>query len=393
MIQSFLLLRQTALSSDAGVTLNFGNGDANESVQLGQFNDVLCKHGDDREIEIEFRWGRPADLGDTRVYVARYKKDKGGAAALKSVRLEDDGESYWAVLGRHNAYSIKLGSERYKRGASPEYRPERSVMFPPAARSKLKEHGRRVENIGLSLMEELRRISYLGPIRQIPKRDYGWSGNMPINLGDCGERMADALIASKYLGNNPGVNGDLLQDVSEWLKRMELADRVKVKRLGNSARHEIMLESDGEHINLRDVGVGVSQVLPVITAAYVAQPGTIVIVEEPESHLHPLSQALLAELFVEASIERDIQFIVETHSEHLLRRLQTLVANQDVDPSNVDMYFVEREGVNASLNDLELDEYGRIGRWPDKFFGDTTSEIENQTRSLIERKKKEMDIR
>ncbi len=391
LIQSFLLLRQTALSHDAGVTLNFGNGDSQESVQLGQFNDVLCKHGDDKEIEIEFRWGQSAASADTRVYVARYKKAKGGAAALKTVRLEDEGESYWAVLGRHNAYSIKLGSERYKRGASPEYKPERSVMFPPAARTKLKEHSGRVEKIGLSLIEELRRISYLGPNRQIPRRDYGWSGNMPVTLGDRGERTADALIASQYLGNNPGVNGELLQDISKWLKRMGLADGIIVKRLGHSARHEILLEADGELTNLKDVGVGVSQVLPVITAAYVAQPGTIIIVEEPESHLHPLSQALLAELFVEASMEQGIQFIIETHSEHLLRRLQTLVAKEIVDPVNVDMYFVEREGVNASVKDLELDEYGRIGKWPDKFFGDTTEEVKEQAKMAIERRKRDKE--
>ena len=391
LIQSFLLLRQTALSPDAGVTLNFGNGDSQESVQLGQFDDVLCKHGDDKEIEIEFRWGQSAEPEDTRVYVARYKKAKGGSAALKTVRLEDGDESYWAVFGRHDAYSIKLGSERYKRGASPEFKPERSVMFPPAARAKLKEHGSRVEKLGLSLIEELRRISYLGPIRQIPRRDYGWSGNMPVTLGDRGERTADALIASQYLGDNPGVNGKLLQDVSEWLKRMGLADRIVVKRLGRSARHEILLETNGERTNLRDVGVGVSQVLPVIASAYVAQPGSIIIVEEPESHLHPLSQALLAELFVEASMEQGVQFIIETHSEHLLRRLQTLVAKEAVEPHNVNMYFVEREGVNASLKDLELDDYGRIGKWPDKFFGDTTEEVKVQTKLAMQRRKRDED--
>lgn len=389
LIQSFLLLRQTALSPDAGLTLNFGNGDSQESVQLGQFDDVLCKHGDDKEIEIEFRWGQSAEPEDTRVYVARYKKAKGGSAALKTVRLEDGDESYWAVLGRHDAYSIKLGSERYKRGASPEFKLERSVMFPPSARAKLKEHGSRVEKLGLSLIEELRRISYLGPIRQIPRRDYGWSGNMPVTLGDRGERTADALIASKYLGDNPGVNGKLLQDVSEWLKKMGLADRIVVKRLGRSARHEILLETNGERTNLRDVGVGVSQVLPVITAAYIAQPGAIIIVEEPESHLHPMSQALLAELFVEASMEQGVQFIIETHSEHLLRRLQTLVAKEAVEPHNVNMYFVEREGVDASLKDLELDDYGRIGKWPVKFFGDTTEEVKEQTKIAMQRRKRD----
>lgn len=161
LIQSFLLLRQTALSADAGVTLNLGNGDSNESVQLGQFKDVLCKHGEDNEIEVEFRWGETAKPEDTRVYVACYKKAKGGAAALKSLRLEGEGESYWAVLGKHNTYSIKLGSERSKRGASATYKPERSIMFPSAARAKLRDHGILVEKIGLSLIEELGRISYL----------------------------------------------------------------------------------------------------------------------------------------------------------------------------------------------------------------------------------------
>lgn len=387
LIQSLLMLRQTALSPDAGVTLNFGNGEAYESAQLGQFNDVLCKHGDDREIEIEFRWGRSADPEATNVYVARFKKAKGGGAALKSVRLEAEGHSYWAELGRHNAYSLKLGEEHRRRGTSPDFKPERSVMFPPAARAKLKEHGPRVEKLGLGLIEELRRISYLGPIRRIPKRDYGWSGNMPLTVGDYGERTADALIASKYLGDSPGVNDELLRDAAAWLQKMDLADAIEVRRLGSSARHEILLESNGEKVNLRDVGVGVSQVLPVITSAYIAQPGTIIIVEEPESHLHPLSQALLAELFVEASSKRGVQFIVETHSEHLLRRLQTLVAREEVLPDKVDMYFVERDGINANINDLGLDEYGRIANWPDKFFGDTTEEVKEQAKLAIQRRK------
>ncbi|NNK93997.1 MAG: DUF3696 domain-containing protein [Desulfobacterales bacterium] len=389
LIQSFLLLRQTALSPDAGVTLNFGNSDAHESAQLGQFRDVLCKHGDDREIEIEFRWGETTEPKDTNIYVAAFKAGKGGSAKLKSLRLEKDGESYWAIHGTHDAYTIKLGSERIKRGASPQYKPERSVMFPPSARKILEEHGESVEELGLSLINELSRISYLGPIRKIPQRDYGWSGNMPVTLGDQGERIADALIASKYHGDDPGVNGDLLRDVSKWLKKMELADNIKIKRLGSSARHEILLEYNGEATNLRDVGVGVSQVLPVITAAYIAPAGTIIIVEEPESHLHPLSQALLAELFVEASAERGVQFIVETHSEHLLRRLQTLVAKDEVDPHNVDMYFVVREGVDATLQPLGIDEYGRIKIWPPHFFGDITGEVREQAKLAIERKIRE----
>ena len=390
MIQSFLLLRQTAQSTDSEITLNFGHADTNDSVQLGQFADVLCKHGDDKEIEIEFRWGVSPEPQDTSVYIARYKKGEDGEAAIKSVRLQDKDESYWAKLSRHNAYDISLGSERTKRGSSPEFKPQQSVLFPPAACLKLKEHGERVEKIGLSLIEELSRISYLGPIRQCPKRSYAWEEKMPISLGDSGEFLADALIGSRYSGGKYSAKGELLENLSYWLSKMELADGILVKKIRNSTQYEILLETNGEQINLRDVGVGVSQVLPVLAAAYIAQPGTIIIIEEPESHLHPLAQALLAELFVKASKDRQVQFIVETHSEHLFRRLQTLVASETVEPKDVQMYFVEREGINASLQDLVLNEFGKVAHWPDKFFGDTTNELKMQTQFLIERKKREM---
>jgi predicted ATPase len=391
LIQSFLLLRQTALSPNPEVTLNFGVADTNDSVQLGQFNDVLCKHGDDNDIEIEFRWGSSSEQRDTNVYIARYTKDKEGKAAIKLVRLQDKDESYWMHEARHNSYDLSLGSESSKRASSPEFKPQRSVIFPPAALIKLKEHGDRAEKIGLSLIEELSRISYLGPIRQSPQRNYSWSRKMPKTLGDSGELFADAVISSRYIDSDFSAKGDLLEKLGYWLNKMDLADGVEIKKVTNFPLYEILLETNGEQINLRDVGVGVSQVLPVIAAAYIAPPGTIIIVEEPESHLHPLAQALLAELFVEASSTRQVQFIVETHSEHLFRRLQTLVAKEAVDPKNVQMYFVEREGVNARLQDLGLNEFGRVEHWPDKFFGDTTNEIKSQTESLIERKKREAE--
>ena len=89
---------------------------------------------------------------------------------------------------------------------------------------------------------------------------------------------------------------------------MDLADRLWVKPLGNSARYELLVEHHGEKSNLKDVGVGVSQVLPVIVAALYAKAGDIVIVEEPESHLHPLAETVLADLFLTTSRKRKVQF-------------------------------------------------------------------------------------
>ncbi len=132
--------------------------------------------------------------------------------------------------------------------------------------------------------------------------------------------------------------------------------------------------------------------LPVIVAALYAAPGHIVIVEEPESHLHPLAAALLAELFAAVSKERGVQFLVETHSEHLFRRMQTLMARGTVSTRDCAMYFLEHDGPGARgpgarIVTLVADESGRIKNWPKGFFGDALGETREQTRLALERHK------
>jgi len=97
----------------------------------------------------------------------------------------------------------------------------------------------------------------------------------------------------------------------------------------------------------------------------------------------------LAELFVDVSKKRKVQFIVETHSEHLFRRLQTLVAKETTSTEKCAMYFVEKGRQGAKLRELVLDSYGRLTNWPDNFFGDTLGETREQARLMFERKKKE----
>ena len=269
---------------------------------------------------------------------------------------------------------------------------QRSFAFAPAAIARLGDAGERIVNVGPQLLDELSNIIYLGPVRRLAQRDYVWGGRMPATIGDDGSKAVDALIASgmtaghaRRRGQIPPSEADLFENTARWLKRMDLADGLSVKALGGSARHELLIAREGTQVNLKDVGVGVSQVLPVIVAALFAAPGNIVIVEEPESHLHPLAAALLAELFAEVSKEHGVQFIVETHSEHLFRRMQTLIARQQVVNSDCAMYFVERSGNSATLKALTANEYGAITNWPDKFFGDAIGEAREQARARVER--------
>jgi len=254
--------------------------------------------------------------------------------------------------------------------------------------------GEQIKSVAPALLNELSRIIYLGPVRRLAQRDYVWTGRMPAHIGDDGAKAIDALIASGVAQQAAlkrkqplPPEAELFEQSIYWLKTMNLADGLTVRALGDSARHELIIENDGQSSNLKDVGVGVSQVIPVIVAALFAKPGHIVIVEEPESHLHPLAQRKLAELFAQVSRQRKVQFIVETHSEHLFRRMQTLIARGEVSIADAAMYFVEREGKNACLLPLEVDEFGRVKNWPKEFFGDALGETREQTALAIKRAK------
>jgi energy-coupling factor transporter ATP-binding protein EcfA2 len=392
LIQALLLIRQTVKGGDDNQDLNLGNPDAGDSVALGQYKDMLCRFGSSNRVGIEFRWSASGEPASSTIFSARYRRGPAGGAELDYLRLGKDDQGFIVERRLPEIYRLFLGSERKSRGQSVNFHPRRSFAFSPAVLNRLGNDADPIREVGPQLLDELSRIIYLGPVRRLAQRDYVWSGRMPASIGDDGGKAVDALIASglslqkaRKRDRTAPHEATLFKETVRWLKEMDLADDLSVKSLGGSSRYELLLHREGEVSNLKDVGVGVSQVLPVIVAALHAEPGHIVIVEEPESHLHPQAESLLAELFVTVSKERNVQFIVETHSEHLFRRMQTLLAKGETVPKNCAMYFVEREGNEAKLRELAPDTVGRIKNWPPKFFGDTLSETRIQAELAIQR--------
>ncbi|HIK09068.1 MAG TPA: AAA family ATPase [Oscillatoriaceae cyanobacterium M33_DOE_052] len=120
-------------------------------------------------------------------------------------------------------------------------------------------------------------------------------------------------------------------------------------------------------VSIADVGFGVSQVLPVLVALLVAEPGQLVYLEQPEIHLHPKAQAALAEILAEAA-NREVRVVVETHSDLLLRRVQSLVAEGTISPEKVKLHWFERqENGMTVVKSADLDEAGAFGEWPADF--------------------------
>ncbi|UXI03592.1 DUF3696 domain-containing protein [Photobacterium sp. TY1-4] len=384
LLQSLLLMKQTATSPDRTIHLNLGGDEANDYVDMGSFDDLLTKDPENRKISIEMdvdgRQGRSFLKVD-------YKQDSKQSPVIDLLQLSNDGKNWYrAQRSDKGAFNIYLPNETRTSLKSREYSPERGVSFSKDALYNMGPSGSDVEDISLSIIRELEAISYLGPLRSKPRRTYIWNRTRPGIIGVDGNEAVFALLTSN---NTSGKKSDgLVEAVSKWLKKMRIADKLEVKHIG-AGNYNILVHRDGVAANLIDVGTGVSQVLPVLVLAYFAPEKSTIILEEPEIHLHPLAQSLLAELFLEVSLERDVQFIVETHSEHLFRRMQTLVATQKAKPDQCALYFVEREESDAVLKTLKMDKFGRIDEWPKNFFGDATGEVRKQVQETMQRMKAE----
>ena len=140
-------------------------------------------------------------------------------------------------------------------------------------------------------------------------------------------------------------------------------------------------------VRLTDVGFGVSQILPVLILCYYVPENSTLILEQPEAHLHPKVQADLADVFIDVVKERNVQIIVESHSEHLLRRLQRRIAEEQIASDMTALYFCRIEDGTSAIERLDVDEYGNIKNWPQDFFGDETGELVAKTTAEMKRRK------
>ena len=145
-------------------------------------------------------------------------------------------------------------------------------------------------------------------------------------------------------------------------------------------------------VALTDVGFGVSQILPVIVLLYYVPEGSTILLEQPEIHLHPAVQSELADLILKASSARNLQVIIESHSEHLLRRLQRRVAEENgTTAQDLKLFFFSTKRGKASYQELDLDEFGAIHNWPNNFFGNEMEEISATRKAALQKKLKEIE--
>ena len=240
-------------------------------------------------------------------------------------------------------------------------------------------------------------IYHLGPLREHPRREYQWAGASPNDVGQRGERTVDAILAATRDGESRrlrprarGVRGLPFQKIiAHWLNDLGLVRDFRLDEIADGTNlYRAMVRTSPSSVPtaLTDVGFGVSQVLPALVLLYYVPEGSTVLMEQPEIHLHPAVQSGLADVMLNVADVRNVQIIVESHSEHLMRRLQRRVAERKARAEDVKLYFVSAPRRSAQVSDLRLNERGEIENWPENFFGDEMGEIAAITEASLTRK-------
>lgn len=173
---------------------------------------------------------------------------------------------------------------------------------------------------------------------------------------------------------------DLIDQVEAWMGEISPGTRLKI-----DAKSDVDLMSfqysygDSNPYRATNVGFGISYILPIIVAALASTPGTIILIENPEAHLHPKGQVKMGQLLALAA-SGGVQVVIETHSDHVLNGIRLAVHGGKIDPKDVQLHYFQRQNKEGQavteVISPKIDRNGRIDRWPDGFFDEWDNSLE-----------------
>ena len=223
------------------------------------------------------------------------------------------------------------------------------------------------------MRHQLRGVIHIGPLRREPQR---FERYIPTELNEVGSAGQHTLA---LMNERP----PLLRQVNDYLQLLQLPFRIRVKSLGSSQTVgdiiSLMLVNPDTRLEVSpsDVGVGYSQVLPLITQCAISR-ARLVCVEQPELHLHPAMQARLADVFItESNGGNRTRFLIETHSENLMLRVLRRIREGQLSPDDVAVLYVDQDDNGDSIvHEIPIDGNGDFAaEWPKGFFDERLEEL------------------
>ncbi len=227
---------------------------------------------------------------------------------------------------------------------------------------------------------------YLQAERIGPRSGFGTSDfqvRQHRQIGSRGEYTAHYLsafgdndIPILGLAYSTAMSNSLNNQVEGWLGEISPGTRLHVTTFKDLDQVGIkysfvMGKVESNYFRGTNVGFGITYTLPILVAILSAKPGSLVLVENPEAHLHPRGQAMMGHLLARAA-NHGVQIVIETHSDHVLNGIRVAVHDQLIDASKVSLHYFERRLSNSEFQHYvtspQIDQDGRIDKWPDGFF-------------------------
>lgn len=210
-----------------------------------------------------------------------------------------------------------------------------------------------------------RPVFALAPVRTKPRRTYDEysddfdpeGDHVPVILARLGEEDDD-------------VRGPrIVEALNDFGEMSGLYEKITARHLGKKPTDpfQIMVETGGAPANLPDVGYGVSQTLPIIVQSALAAERGMLLLQQPEVHLHPRAQAALGSFFAHLVAKEKKELVIETHSDYLLDRIRLEVARRTLRASDVLILFFEKEYIETQIHQVQLDELGNISGAPESY--------------------------
>jgi predicted ATPase len=417
--QFLMMLKQTVESSDRKMV--FYPGGKNSAVQLGSYKEMVFHRNPKNKITFEYQWALPevlkfkdqlsgqnfsgTSLSFTAEVVLLGEEDQAPVLSKLKYELLHKTEKSLSIAmerktGTKSEYKVEATNYTLKRKQGRVWYPGAPVRFYGFPDEVVAYHQNAdfVQELNLSHEKLFRSLYYLGPLRTRAERLYSWTGIEPESVGYSGENTIAAILAARNRRISLGYKRrakPFEAIIALKLCEMGLIEDFKVNPISEQRQeYEVKVRTKGSEdwVDLPDVGFGISQVLPVLVQSFYAPAESIIIMEQPEIHLHPSAQSALADVMIEVinsrenAKDRNIQLVIETHSEHFLRRLQRRIAEDVVPREKVSAYFANISQTPATLEPLQIDIFGNIQNWPEHFFGDEMGDITAHAKAAMKKR-------
>lgn len=357
-----------------------------EVNQLNALEEINHDEGKGFEIQLErssadnkrgvFRWKNEASIKSFAMHIKRV------ATSVQQPSLDYDFGYDDEEQGFVGCYKSMPNEELESHLRTFQLEPSQGLRFKPVASNRdAHETDYKLEDVVNQLIfqtpnigSEIGRMSHIGH-RIAPQRAYETYGRIRRDTaGGFGE------FTPHILGNDENI----VDATNKWFAKCEIPYRLDADTQRDSLTGDRIVlrlsDKKGNRLTLTDVGFGVNQILPIIVEGVVASD-RVICVEQPEIHLHPRLQAHIADFLIETSREDENnvgnQWIVETHSELLVLRLQRRIREGVISHKDVSALYVDpQDDGSSTIQRLELDEDGTfIDEWPQGFFEEGYREI------------------